>query len=402
MTERIYYTDSYLRNFTARVVEVTEGGRRVYLDRTAFYPTSGGQPFDTGTLAGIAMREAIDEEDRVAHLLAAPLDPATPGTEVAGVIDWTRRYDHMQQHTGQHLLSAVLQDLYAWPTVGFHMGAEVSTIDVRAASISAAQLERAEERCAEIVALARPVIVTFEDASADLGLRKASARSGALRILSIEGIDRSACGGTHVRSTSEIGAVLLRKTEKVRDSVRFEFVCGGRALRRSRQDYGLLSSIARSLSSTAEAVPDLVGAMIERGKAREKSAEKLSIELSRREGRELYLATAPSADGLRYATVRGAIDAVRARAQAFAAGEKAVFLAICENPPSILLAVSPDSGWHAGDRVKAAAAAAGGRGGGNQTLAQATAPRLDDLLAALDVGQTSRSTAGLHTGLPPK
>ena len=165
MTERLYYQDCYLREFQARVVETADDGLRVYLDRTAFYPTSGGQPFDLGSLGGVAVREVIDEEDRIAHVMDAPL----AATEVAGIIDWHRRYDHMQQHTGQHLLSAVLEELFKIRTVSFHLGTEVSTIDVDAPSLTPEQLERAEERCAEVIAEARPVQITFEDASGSLG-----------------------------------------------------------------------------------------------------------------------------------------------------------------------------------------------------------------------------------------
>jgi alanyl-tRNA synthetase len=192
MTERLYYNDGYLREFLAQVVDTADNGKRVYLDRTAFYPTSGGQPFDRGTLGGIAVRDVIDEDERIAHVLDAPL----PVSEVEARIDWDRRFDHMQQHTGQHLLSAVLIELFDIPTLSFHMGAVTSNIEVKASQMDAARIERAEERCAEIVAEARPVHVTYEDSSADLQLRKASARSGTLRIVSIDRLDRSACGGT--------------------------------------------------------------------------------------------------------------------------------------------------------------------------------------------------------------
>ena len=211
MTERLYYQDCYLREFTARVIEIADEGRRVYLDRTAFYPTSGGQPFDLGTLGGVAVREVIDEEDRIAHVLEAPLAAA----EVQGIVDWDRRYDHMQQHTGQHLLSAVLEELFKIRTVSFHLGSEVSTIDVDAPALTAEQLERAEDRCAEIVAEARPVQITFEDASAR---SRASQSLHAYRHLADRhhrrSIDRSACGGTHVRTAAEIGMVLTGKTGK--------------------------------------------------------------------------------------------------------------------------------------------------------------------------------------------
>jgi alanyl-tRNA synthetase len=371
MTERLYYHDCYLREFRARVTSRSEDGRRVYLDRTAFYPTSGGQPFDRGTLGGVAVKEVIDEEDQVAHLLESPLDQA----EVDGALDWGRRYDHMQQHTGQHLLSAVLEELFQIRTVSFHLGSDVSTIDVEAPALTPGQLERAEDRCAEIVAEARPVEISFEESSSDLELRKATTRTGTLRIVSIQGIDRSACGGTHVRTAAEIGMILAGKTEKIRSITRLEFVCGMRALRRARADNRLAASIGRALSVPPEQTPELVAALIEKNKSLEKSGQRLATELARREGHDLYAAAVPGSDGVRVAQLRGPIDdAMRARAQAFAAGEKAVFLAVCEQPPSLLLAASADSGVHAGDRIKAAMTAAGGRGGGNQQLAQGSVP----------------------------
>jgi alanyl-tRNA synthetase len=383
MTERLYYSDCYLSGFRAIVTETAEQGRRVYLDRTAFYPSSGGQPFDLGTLAGISVVEVIDEEERVAHLLEAPLRSDAPA-EVEGSIDWARRYDHMQQHTGQHLLSAVLEELYQIRTLSFHMGAESSAIELGTSSLEQEQMDQIEERCAEIVGEARPVSIGYEDAGEVSGLRKESQRSGTLRVVSIEGIDRSACGGTHVRSTAEIGPVLLRKLDKVRGNVRLEFVCGGRALRRAREDYRTLSAAAKAFSAPAEKVPELIRAMSERVKTLEKNAQRLAVELAAREGRELYAATEVNDAGLRRTIQRGAIDdAMRARAQAFVTGSKAVFVAVSENPPSLLVAASSDSGVHAGELVKAAVARAGGRGGGNAALAQGSVGSAEALAEAL-------------------
>jgi alanyl-tRNA synthetase len=382
MTDRLYYNDSYLREFQANVIETADGGKRVWLDRTAFYPTSGGQPFDLGTIAGSSIVDVVDEDGRVEHVLDAPVALG----EIAAEVDWTRRFDHMQQHTGQHLLSAVFEELFQIATVSFHMGAVVSTIDVNAASLDAKQIERVEERCAEIVAEARPVSITFEDASADLGLRKASERTGTLRIVSIEGMDRSACGGTHVRSTAEIGAIQIRKLEKIRGTTRVEFVCGLRALRSARSDYRLLTEISRTLSAPFEEIPALVTAQIEKAKSLEKMSQRLASELAKREGGELHAATAPGDDGIRKVVHKGPIDdAVRVRAQAFVAGGKAAFLAVSDDPPSVLLAASSDSGVHAGNRVKEAVSAAGGRGGGNQTLAQGSVPAaaLEEVVAKL-------------------
>jgi alanyl-tRNA synthetase len=306
--------------------------------------------------------------------------PVAEGSDIVGKIDAARRFDHMQQHTGQHLLSAVFEELYAAPTVSFHMGAETSTIDLGIASLDADRLARVEDRCAEIVAQARPVMVTYEDAAEVSGLRKESQRTGTLRIVSIADLDRSACGGTHARSTAEIGPVLIGKTEKIRGNVRVEFVCGGRAISRARRDYRLLSEIGRELSAPFERAPELIAAQAARLKAIEKSSQRLATELAKREGRELHEATTPDADGLRRVTEKGPIDdAKRARSQAFTSGGSAVFLAVCEEPPSLLLATSQDSGIHAADRLKAALALAGGRGGGNQTLAQGSVGSVEAL-----------------------
>jgi alanyl-tRNA synthetase len=376
MTKRLYYDDSYLTEFRARVIETSDDGRRVYLDQTAFYPTSGGQPFDTGTLGGARVLDVVDEDDRVAHIVDAPVGLG----EVEAHVDAARRFDHMQQHTGQHLLSAVLEELFQAPTLSFHMGADSSTIEIGAASLDARQMERAEERCAEMVREARPISISFEDATSDLGLRKESQRTGTLRIISIGDFDRSACGGTHVRTSAEIGPVFIRKTEKLRGNLRLEFVCGLRALRHARADFRMLQDISRHLSAPAERAPDLVAAQIERIKTLEKTAMRLAIELAQREGRELWAATKPDADGIRRFRHTGAMDgAVRTRAQAFVAQGKAVFVAVCEDPPSLLLAASPDSGIHAGERVKAAVTSLGGRGGGNAALAQGSLPKGADV-----------------------
>jgi len=388
MTERLYYRDCYLQQFRARVLESADDGRRVYLDRTAFYPTSGGQPFDIGTLGGANVIEVIDEDDRVAHVLDAPIK----FDEVDAQINWSRRFNHMQQHSGQHLLSAVLEELFKIPTVSFHLGAEVCTIDVAAPALTSIQIDRAEERCAEIVGEARPLAITFEDAKADLGLRKESQRTGTLRVVAIHGIDRSACGGTHVRTTAEIGHVLIRKTEKIRGNTRLEFVCGLRALHQARADFRTLQELSRQLSAPASETPGLVSAQLERIKALEKTNQRLASEVAQREGREQWAVTPPDAQGIRSAVERveqGAIDdAIRTRAQAFVAQGRAVFLAVSKNPPSVLLAASTDSGVHAGDRVKSAITGAGGRGGGNQALAQGSLPATADLdaIAALLLG----------------
>jgi alanyl-tRNA synthetase len=291
----------------------------------------------------------------------------------------------MQQHTGQHLLSAVLVEVFGIHTLSFHMGEAVSSIELDSPQLAPDRIERAEEYCAEVVAQARPVMITFEDSSADLGLRKASERRGELRIVSIEGIDRSACGGTHVRSTAEIGPIQIRKLDKVRGNVRLEFVCGFRAMRQARRDFQTLSEIGSTLSVGFEEAASMVKAQTSRLKTLEKNCQGLAVELAQREGRELYASTEPDGQGIRRITQNGQIDdAMRARAQAFTTGSKGCFMAVSENPPVLLMAVSADSGIHAGNKVRVAVSAVGGRGGGNQTLAQGSAPSIQALRSVVE------------------
>uniref|UniRef100_UPI003340CF31 alanyl-tRNA editing protein n=1 Tax=Gemmatimonas sp. TaxID=1962908 RepID=UPI003340CF31 len=193
-TIRLYYDDAQLARFSASVTEIAGEGRIVYLDRTAFYPTSGGQPHDLGTIAEVSVVDVVDEESRIAHHLAEPLGlPA--GAMVVGQIDVARRIDHMQQHTGQHLLSALLADEYGWPTASVHFGDESSTVDVTGEGLTPELLATIEQRV-NTLALENPAVtVSYDDASTAEGLRKASDRAGTLRIVTIEGLDRSACGG---------------------------------------------------------------------------------------------------------------------------------------------------------------------------------------------------------------
>jgi alanyl-tRNA synthetase len=372
VTERLYYHDSYLREFAARVTDASTDRQRIYLDRTAFYPTSGGQPFDTGSLGGVVVTEVIDEDDRIAHVLQAPLRD----DEATGTIDWPRRFDHMQQHTGQHLLSAVLLELFDAPTVSFHLGAESSTIDIAAGSLESAQVRAAEDRANAIVFENRPVDVSFEHSSVDLGLRKPTEREGTVRIVSIHDLDRSACGGTHVRATGEIGPILLRKLDRMRGNVRVEFLCGGRAVARARADYDTLWAIGRSFSAPLDETPGLVAAQIAKLQEAAKTHRRLLLDLAQLRGRQAYTDTPAGSGGIRriVRSVGSIGEDVRAEAQSFTAGERAIYIAATDQPPSIILAASPDTGVNAGEVLKSLLAKAGGRGGGNPALAQGSLP----------------------------
>ena len=385
---RLYYTDAYCRAFDARVVRTLEhdGRPAVVLDRTAFYPTSGGQPHDLGTLGGTTVVDVVDEDDRIAHVLSSPV--TTSSGAVEGVVDWSRRHDHMQQHTGQHLLSAVFEDLFGAKTISVHFGPDYSTLDLDADSVTRDQLVNAEQRANALVAESRPVTVTFEDAASAIGLRKASERSGTLRIVSIADVDRSACGGTHVRSTAEIGAILLRSVEKVRKSTRVEFVCGQRAVSRARRDYEAIVGIATSLSASIDDAASLVSVQSDRLKDADNARKKLEKDLATYRVRERYDAARADENGVRTLVIRDAasIDELRALAQAAFALPKIVVVGALTSPPSVLLASSEDSGVDAGKTLKEKLTAAGGRGGGSPRLAQGSVPdrgALDSVVESL-------------------
>ncbi len=386
MTTRLYYTDTYLRAFDATVVERTDDGRRLYLDRSAFYPTSGGQPHDLGTLGGIAVIDVIDEDERVAHVLAAPY----AGTdEVRGVIDWTRRWDHVQQHSGQHVLSGVCEELFGWPTVSVHFGDALCTLELGTPGVSPAQLRRLEERANAVVAENRPVLVTFEDAAAVAPrLRRPSGRTGTLRIVAISDFDTSACGGTHVRATGEIGAILLRRVEKIRENARVEFVCGARAVCRARTDYDALTSIATRLSASVDDVAPLVQAQADETRTLAAANKKLIEEVADHRARRQWDATAPGADGVR--RLRGAdgmsADELRAYAAACATLPATVFAGTVRHTRTIACAMSPDLAANAGALLKAELQKVDGKGGGSPRTAQGTVPTdaaIDAVLGAL-------------------
>lgn len=380
MTERLYYTDSYLTNFTSDVAEAD--GCKVRLGRSAFYPASGGQPHDLGTIGGIPVAEVVDEDD-VVHVLTRPL---TSAGAVECTVDWQRRFDHMQQHTGQHLLSAVLIEMLGADTVSFHMGSDVSTVELATASLTPESLQAAELRCNQVIAENRAVAVAFEDAATAEGLRKPPKREGTIRIVSIDGLDRSACGGTHVRSTGEIGCILLRGTERIRGNTRLEFVCGLRAIRRARSDYDALSAVARSFSvGVDDAVKSVISQSARLADA-EKSRRKLAQELAAIRGRELHARTPADAAGIRIVVreVPALDDDMRTEAQAFAAGGTAVIIAYCRTPASLIVAASADSGLNAGSLVKNALTARSGRGGGSAAMAQGSLPSAEQLPAVIE------------------
>jgi alanyl-tRNA synthetase len=294
VTERLYYGESFLREFEARVISSEKEGERwrVVLDRTAFYPTSGGQPHDTGTLGGAPVIEVADVEQHVVHYTSAEV----PSGVVRGEIDWPRRIDHMQQHTGQHLLSAAFIELSKFPTVSFHLGREISTIDLQAPEIVPRHLEEAERRTNEIIFEDRLVSVRFGTAEelAEAGIRKRVEREGILRAIEVEGFDRQPCGGTHLMRTGQAGLLLIRKVERRRDAWRVEFVCGFRALAAARGDFGILTQTAQLLSCGMREVPRMIGKMVDERREEHTAVKRVEARLVEFEARTLLAAQVQS------------------------------------------------------------------------------------------------------------
>jgi alanyl-tRNA synthetase len=405
MTNRLYYQNSHLHEFDSIVQEVVplaDGQSRpaVILRDTAFYPTSGGQVYDTGWLRSggndpVKVTEVVDTEDgRIVHYLEAPANLA-PGATVHGIIDSERRRDHMQQHSGQHVLSAAFIELYQIPTVSFHMGEDCCSIDLTTPSLAPGQIVEAEKRSNEIIFENRPVTIRFVSrAEAEkLGLRKLPpADRDELRLIEVADFDLSACGGTHVTATGQIGSILLRQTETVRQGMRVEFVCGGRAVRIARQDYGALSESAKLFSTQLGDVPDQIRKTFDETKLlrkqRDEALDELAVAIA-----SAALNEQPEIHGRRVVTrLFGDRDITFAKlfAQKVArSGVPAIALvASAIDPPGIVFAQSAGGTADMGALLKQVLATVGGRGGGTRDFAQGGVP------AGSDVQRLLREAAG--------
>jgi alanyl-tRNA synthetase len=373
MTERIYYAEPARRSFDAVVTAVIEheGGPAVVLDRTAFYPTSGGQPFDIGRLGTADVVNTIDDGERVLHVVKSPL---SIGEAVHGEIDWVRRFDHMQQHTGQHVLSAAFDRVLDNRTMSFHMGGESSTIDL-AREVSPVDVERCVDEANRVVWEDRPVTIRFAspEEAARLPLRKEPVREGPLRLIEIADFDLSACGGTHVASTGEIGLIAVTAAEKFRGGSRVTFVCGGRALRALRGYRDAVAGSVRSLSVLPHELPAAVEKIQSEAKQARKTITRLQSELAGHEAARL-LAAAPVVAGVHRAShVMEGWDAagLKAIASAMTAqGQAAVVIVGTSAPVAIVVARSPGVAVDANDVLQQLLKRFGGRGGGKPELAQ--------------------------------
>ena len=393
MSERLYYRDSFLRDFETQViacersqVEGKQGAAPTWwitLQETAFYPTSGGQPHDTGRLGEAAIVDVFEREDgTVVHVTDRELAPGP----VRGSVDWSRRFDHMQQHSGSHVLTAAFLALFDIPPVSFHMGKTVSTLDVATSSISSEQLENIERFVNEIIFEDRPIHVRFGTSAelATLGVRKESERQGVLRAVEIQGVDIQACGGTHVCRTGQIGLILLRRLKKVRENWRVEFVCGQRARRVARTDFALLEDISDRLTCG----PDTIHAGITRILNERNAASRMG---------QRYLAESAALQAqvfLAKERAQHAVDPPRTVTGILADADmeylRTVATNIISEPGVVALLASEANGYivmakseGVADDMNAllreAVKSSGGKGGGTKDFAQGSVPEGSDL-----------------------
>jgi alanyl-tRNA synthetase len=421
MTERLYYSDSHLLEFDARVVSVStlgDGRAAVALDRTAFYPTGGGQPNDTGTLGPARVVDCVEDEgESVLHVLDG--DAPEQGAHVRGRVDGARRRDHMQQHTGQHILSQAFVEMYGAQTRSFRMTSDACEIDVDLSDPSDERVEGAVTRANEIVWDDRAVRVhnvTPEEA-ARLPLRKDSAREGELRVIEIEGFDFSPCGGTHARRTGEVGVIVARQWERAKGLVRVTFAAGARAL----GDYRRANNTARSTAALFSVARDESAAAAARLQDENKQLQRrlrASEELAARaEARELLEESevlnsggaevkdgsvdvrdgGAGAGGLRLVARvfdgREAED-LRRLASAIASHARAVALLGSreESGARLVFARSADARGDMNALLREACRALEGRGGGRPDLAQGGGPRTDRLDEV--IAEAARSLRG--------
>jgi alanyl-tRNA synthetase len=396
-THRLYYSDSHLVEFEARVLEVsqTEDGRAaVSLDRTAFYPTGGGQPTDTGTLGNARVIECLDEEDgRVLHVCEGEVPAA--GQLVRGRVDWPRRLDHIQQHTGQHILSQAFVELYGAQTRSFRMTDDACEIDVELADPSDERVERAVRRANEIVWNDRAVrvhLVTPEEA-ARLPLRKDSARAGELRVIEIEGFDFSPCGGTHAASTGEVGCVVARQWERAKGLVRVTFAAGVRAF----EDYARANRTARATAALfsvgRDEAAEAASRLQEENRQLQRRLRAAEEVAARAEARELYeeALSSEGRDGTAAVVVARAFEgrdaeSLRRLASALATHARAVALlgSVDGGAARLVFARSGEAPGDMNALMREACQTLGGRGGGRPDMAQGGGQHAERLAEALD------------------
>jgi alanyl-tRNA synthetase len=393
-TRRLYYDDSFVREFTAEVLScepITHNSAEAFeavLDVTALYPTSGGQPHDFGKVGEANVLDVRDDGEEIVHIVDRRLNLGATN----GCVDWARRFDHMQQHTGQHLLSAIFQERFGRPTVSFHLGSEVSTIDLRGAEPLEEILEGAERVANQVIGDDRPVNVRYGTAAefAEIGVRKEVDRPGILRAIEIEGLDLQPCGGTHVKRTAQIGTMLVRRCTKIRQDWRVEFACGGRAERIARKDFLLLRRAAEQLGCAYDEVAEAAGRVVSEREARFKEYRAMLQRVAEAEAALALQAIASSRDGLRVVARVFQNDTqpeyLGHFASQIAKSEKTIALLAQSPSGHLFFAQHPSAGNDMNALLKQVLQQVGGKGGGTRDFARGRLGEPEKTEAAIKLG----------------
>ena len=383
MTKRLYFEDPYRTEFEARVLDRrTAGGRpALVLDQTCFYPESGGQPFDLGTLNGVEVVEVVEEGEAILHVLKNQVE----ADAVKGRIEWKRRFDHMQQHTGQHILSQAFVEVLKGETKSFHLGGDSSTLEIGIGTVSDESLERVEGRANQVVFEDRPVKTRFvpPDRIAEVPLRRPPKVEGVIRVVEVEGFDWSACGGTHVGRTGEIGLIKVMGWERIRGNLRFGFVCGARALAEFQARNRVVRDLAGKFNVQAGDVPVFVERLGAEAKESKRRLKKLEETLAGYEAGEFVA----KAEGRLVKTVLAERGPDAARALALAVIRKGEFIALIgarsESRSHLVMARSESIGVDLRPLAAELASLMNGKGGGSPSLVEIAGDLSADLDAVL-------------------
>ena len=405
MTRRLYHLDAYRRECEARVTAVA--GPAIALDETVFYPAVGGQPCDWGRLGGLPVRDVREEDGDVWHVLEETATAPPVGARVAGVLDWDRRFDHMQQHTGQHILSQAFAQTLGAQTDSVHMGT-TCTLDLALAALNPEGIARAEDLANAVVMENRAVTtreVDVDDAQA-LGLRRPPKQKGLVRVVEVTGFDRSACGGTHVRATGEVGPIVVRGWQRYKGGARVEFLCGWRALRDYRRTHGLVQDLAGRLTVGEGELTDAVVRLGERARDLERDLDDARTRLLDHEAEGL-LAAGLSATGFQEAAGPGStpvvaaaftgrsIDELRALARAVTARRACLAIFATEPDHRLVVTRSPALAIDASAILRETLSSFNGRGGGRPEAAEGIAAAAPSASAVVDA---ARAVAVRHLG----
>src|ERR1044071_6974196 len=385
-TERLYYNDSHLIEFEARVIDVTErvsGWTAIVLDRTAFYPTGGGQPSDTGTLSGCRVVECIDGDETVLHVVQGTTPPV--GAAVKGRVDWSRRLDHMQQHTGQHILSQAFVTLFNAQTKSFRVLEDACEIDVDLSNPSNEVIERSVELANNVIWEDRQITIrnVTSDEAMSLPLRKDPARQGELRLIEIEGFDLTPCGGTHAFRTGEVGMIGVRSWQRAKGLTRIEFVAGTRALADYRKANKSAREVAALFSTGRDDAPQLAAQMVEEHKELNRRIRVLE-ELAAEGEAEKLLTTARGGVVVHTCEGRDA-ESLKKLAHALIANPQTIALLASRDRDTarLVFARSVDATGDMSMLMREACALLDGRGGGKPEMAQGGGKKVERLADAL-------------------